>query len=163
MPALTLHDLEATERFAQRLAPLLADGDVVELVGQIGAGKTTFTGALARALGAREPVRSPTYTVAHAYELADGRVLAHLDCYRDQSELDEHAWGDLEPYFERGIACVEWPAPIRPWIAERRTWRIDLDVVDLERRVATVRTPEDVDPLALVEPNRAAAERAVTS
>lgn len=149
MPALTLHDLDATERLAVRLAPLLEDRDVVELVGPIGAGKTTFTGALARALGSREPARSPTYTVAHSYELADGRTLAHLDCYRDQGELDAHAWGDLEPYFERGIACVEWPAPIRRWIADRRTWRLVFDVVDLERRVVSVRVPAGVDGWAL--------------
>lgn len=150
MPAVALHDLDATERFAAQLAPHLAEGDVVELVGPIGAGKTTFTSALARALGAREPVRSPTYTVAHAYELGDGRTLAHLDCYRDQGELGAQAWGDLEPYFERGIACVEWPAPIRRWLTGRRTWRVDFDVVDLERRVVRLAVPADVDGLALV-------------
>ncbi|MEO6866462.1 MAG: tRNA (adenosine(37)-N6)-threonylcarbamoyltransferase complex ATPase subunit type 1 TsaE, partial [Gaiellales bacterium] len=66
---LTLTDLDATEQLARVLAPLLRDGDVLELIGEIGAGKTTFTGALARALGSREPARSPTYTVAHRYEL----------------------------------------------------------------------------------------------
>jgi tRNA threonylcarbamoyladenosine biosynthesis protein TsaE len=152
MPVFTVQDLDATERVARRLTPMLADGDVIELVGPIGAGKTTFTGALARALGAREPVRSPTYTVAHAYELAGGRVLAHLDCYRDQGELDAHAWGDLEPYFERGIACVEWPAPIRRWIADRRRWRVVFDIVDLERRVLRVDAPAGVDGLQLVQP-----------
>ena len=144
MIALALTDLAATEAFAQALAPLLAEGDVVELVGDIGAGKTTFTGALARALGATEPARSPTYTIAHRYELPDGApagFLAHLDCYRQRGVLDDAAWGDLEPYFDGGIACVEWPAPIRPWIADRRTWRVHLDAASLEARVARVQLP----------------------
>ena len=149
MPTFALADLDATERLARRLAPLLAEGDVVELVGSIGAGKTAFTGGLARAMGSREPVRSPTYTVAHRYELADGRLLTHLDCYRDQGELDEHAWGDLEPYFDGGIACIEWPAPIRPWLADRRTWRLKLTAITPDARLARLVVPADVDPLAL--------------
>jgi tRNA threonylcarbamoyladenosine biosynthesis protein TsaE len=150
MTAVALADLAATEAFAQALAPLLADGDVLELVGEIGAGKTTFTGALARALGSTDPVRSPTYTIAHRYELpADGpsgaTFLAHLDCYRQRGTLDDAAWGDLEPYFEGGIACIEWPAPIRPWIIDRRTWRLELDAVTVDARVARLTAPAGVD------------------
>ncbi|MEO6866591.1 MAG: tRNA (adenosine(37)-N6)-threonylcarbamoyltransferase complex ATPase subunit type 1 TsaE [Gaiellales bacterium] len=140
---LTLTDLDATEQLATVLAPLLRDGDVLELIGEIGAGKTTFTGALARALGSREPARSPTYTVAHRYELPDGSFLAHLDCYRSEGVLDAAAWGDLEPYFDGGIACVEWPEPIRPWIQHRPTWRIELFRPTLEARVVRLDAPAD--------------------
>ena len=143
MPSLALPTLESTERLAALLAPLLREGDVLELVGDLGAGKTTFVGALARVLGSVEPARSPTYTVAHRYELADGRWLAHLDCYRSTGTLDEAAWGDLEPYFDGGIACVEWPDAIRPWLADRPTWRLQLDVVTLDARVARLAAPED--------------------
>ena len=143
MPTLALPSLEATERFAAAVAPLLRDGDVIELIGDLGAGKTTFTGALARALGSFEPARSPTYTVAHRYELPDGRWLAHLDCYRASGPLDAAAWGDVEPYFDGGIACVEWPDAIRPWIADRPTWRVQLALVDLGSRTARVEAPAD--------------------
>ncbi|MBC7462536.1 MAG: tRNA (adenosine(37)-N6)-threonylcarbamoyltransferase complex ATPase subunit type 1 TsaE [Thermoleophilia bacterium] len=155
MIAVTLTDLGATEALAQALAPLLAECDVVELVGDIGAGKTTFTGALVRALGGTEPVRSPTYTIAHRYELpaaGPAAFLAHLDCYRQRGELDDAAWGDVEPYFEGGIACVEWPAPIRPWLADRRTWRVHLDTASLGSRVARVELPaSDLQAAALFE------------
>ncbi|MCB0879012.1 MAG: tRNA (adenosine(37)-N6)-threonylcarbamoyltransferase complex ATPase subunit type 1 TsaE [Thermoleophilia bacterium] len=146
-----LPDLAATERLAGALAPLLRDGDVVELHGDLGAGKTTFTGAVARALGSVEPARSPTYTIAHAYALAGGRTLAHLDCYRQLgSELDDAAWGDLEPYFAGdAIALVEWPEPIRPWLADRPTWVLRLEMVTLESRIARIAPPADrVDALA---------------
>lgn len=151
MPSLSLTSLERTERLARSLAPLLHDGDVVELIGDIGAGKTTFTGALARALGSVEPARSPTYTVAHRYELTDGRWLAHLDCYRATGPLDEAAWGDLEPYFEGGIACIEWPEPVRPWLADRPTWRLELLTVSAEARVARLIPPSDRDASGTVD------------
>ncbi|MCW2923331.1 MAG: tRNA ((37)-N6)-threonylcarbamoyltransferase complex ATPase subunit type 1 TsaE [Thermoleophilia bacterium] len=137
----SLPDLGATAAFAHRLAPLLEDGDVLELVGDMGAGKTTFVALLVQALGGVEPARSPTYTVAHQYALADGRLLAHLDLYRTVGELDDAAWGDLEPYFDSGIACVEWPAALRPWVADRPTWRLELDTVEEGSRVARLAPP----------------------
>jgi tRNA threonylcarbamoyladenosine biosynthesis protein TsaE len=143
MATFALPDLDATERLARALAPLLELGDVVELVGDIGAGKTTFTGALARALGSREPARSPTYTIAHAYALEGGGTLVHLDCYRAAGPIDAAAWGDLEPYFEQSIACIEWPEPIRPWLAGRPTWRLELDGVSLDARLARLAAPGD--------------------
>src|SRR5688500_10620479 len=104
MASFALIDLDETERLAQLIAPQLREGDILELLGAMGAGKTTFAGALARSLGSREPARSPTYTVAHRYGLPDGGWLAHLDCYRAGGTLDAAAWGDLEPYFDGGIA-----------------------------------------------------------
>jgi tRNA threonylcarbamoyladenosine biosynthesis protein TsaE len=151
MPTFALPDLARTERLAQALAPLLRDGDVLELVGDIGAGKTTFTGALARALGSVEPARSPTYTIAHRYELPEGRWLAHLDCYRAAGPIDDAAWGDLEPYFDGGIACVEWPESIRPWLTDRPTWRLTLDAPTLDARVARLDAPGDRDPGELAD------------
>ncbi len=144
MATIDLPSLEATERLAAALATQLRDGDVVELHGDLGAGKTTLVGAVARALGSVEPARSPTYTIAHAYELAGGRRMAHLDCYRQVgSVLDDAAWGDLEPYFDDAVALVEWPEPIRPWLTDRPTWIVQLHVIDLERRSASITAPRD--------------------
>lgn len=151
MPSFALTSLDHTERLAARVAPLLLEGEVLELIGDIGAGKTTFTGALARALGSVEPARSPTYTVAHRYELADGRWLAHLDLYRTAGPMSDAAWGDLEPYFDGGIACVEWPEPIRPWLAERPTWRLRLDPAGPDGRVARLELPQARRAQSLVD------------
>jgi tRNA threonylcarbamoyladenosine biosynthesis protein TsaE len=146
MPSFALSDLEATERLAAALAAQLRDGDVVELHGEMGAGKTTFTGAVARALGSVEPARSPTYTIAHSYQLADGRTMAHLDCYRQLGcALDDEAWGDLEPYFVEGIAFVEWPEPIRPRLLQHPTWVLRLAFVGLDARTVHVSVPTDRD------------------
>lgn len=55
---------------------------MIELIGDVGAGKTTFTKALARGMGITEPVQSPTFTISNRYTSLDGRELAHYDFYR---------------------------------------------------------------------------------
>ena len=72
--------VEATRQVAAALEPLLRPGDVILLSGDLGAGKTAFVQGLAAALGVKEQVTSPTFTLAASYE---GRLrLHHLDVYR---------------------------------------------------------------------------------
>src|SRR5579862_8619882 len=71
-------------------------GDVVTVAGELGAGKTTFVRGACAALGVRERVTSPTYTIGHRYR-GDGVEVSHLDLYRF-SGVSAAEWGDLEPY-----------------------------------------------------------------
>ncbi|HLX32413.1 MAG TPA: tRNA (adenosine(37)-N6)-threonylcarbamoyltransferase complex ATPase subunit type 1 TsaE [Gaiellaceae bacterium] len=98
---------EETEALAADLAQRLAPGDVVTVAGELGAGKTTFVRGACAALGVRERVTSPTYTIGHRYR-GDGVEVSHLDLYRF-SGVSAAEWGDLEPYFDDAIAFVEWP------------------------------------------------------
>ena len=98
---------EETEAVAAELAARLAVGDVVTVSGELGSGKTTFVRGACRALGVRERVTSPTYTIGHRYHGVRGEV-SHLDLYRFEG-VSPAEWGDLEPYFEDAIAFVEWP------------------------------------------------------
>ena len=98
---------EETEALAAELAKRLAPGDVVTVSGELGSGKTTFVRGACTALGVRERVTSPTYTIGHRYH-GEGVEIAHLDLYRFQG-LSAAEWGDLEPYFDDAIAFVEWP------------------------------------------------------
>src|SRR3954452_7770654 len=98
---------EETEAIAADLARLLRPGDVVTGSGELGAGKTTFVRGACAALGVRERVTSPTYTIGHRHHGARGEI-SHLDLYRFQG-LSAAEWGDLEPYFDDAIAFVEWP------------------------------------------------------
>jgi len=140
---LALPDESATARLARALAGCLSERDLVLLAGDLGAGKTTFVQHAAAALGCLEPVRSPTYTVAHQYELPGGATLAHLDLYRQAGDmLGAEAWGDIEPYFDSFAAFVEWPAVAAVQLAGRRTWRIDLALHSLTTRVARVTAPD---------------------
>jgi len=98
---------EETEALAAELAGRLATGDVVTVSGELGSGKTTFVRGACRALGVRERVTSPTYTIGHRYHGEYGEV-SHLDLYRFEG-VSAAEWGDLEPYFDNAIAFVEWP------------------------------------------------------
>jgi tRNA threonylcarbamoyladenosine biosynthesis protein TsaE len=97
---------EETEALAAELAGRLATGDVVTVSGELGSGKTTFVRGACRALGVRERVTSPTYTIGHRYHGEHGEV-SHLDLYRFE-DVSAAEWGDLEPYFDNAIAFVEW-------------------------------------------------------
>jgi len=98
---------EQTEALAAELALRLVEGDLVTIAGELGSGKTTFVRGACEALGVRERVTSPTYTIGHRYHGAETEV-SHLDLYRFEG-VTAAEWGDLEPYFDRAIAFVEWP------------------------------------------------------
>jgi tRNA threonylcarbamoyladenosine biosynthesis protein TsaE len=98
---------EETEAVAAGLARELRVGDVVEVAGELGSGKTTFVRGAARALGVEGHVTSPTFTIGHRYR-GDGVDVAHLDLFRFEG-VSAAEWGDLEPYFDGTIAFVEWP------------------------------------------------------
>ncbi len=101
------HSPAETEAVGARLAALLTPGTVIAYRGDLGAGKTAFTRGLARGLGIRESVTSPTYTIVNEY--LSGRIpLFHFDMYRlgSEDELFDIGWED---YLDRGGVCaVEW-------------------------------------------------------
>ena len=98
---------EETQSLAAELAARLAPGDVVTVSGEMGSGKTTFVRGACAALGVRENVTSPTYTIGHRYH-GSGVEVSHLDLYRFEG-FSAAEWGDLEPYFDDAIVFVEWP------------------------------------------------------
>lgn len=73
---------EEMQALGGKIGTRITGGEVIVLIGDIGAGKTTFTKGLARAMGISEDVQSPTFTVSRVYETARGVMLAHYDFYR---------------------------------------------------------------------------------
>ena len=107
--------LELTEALAAAVGDLLEPGDRVALVGELGAGKTTFVRGMSRTLGADESmVSSPTFVVVNQYpcrspRLGSGVELVHADLYRLTSaeDLDAVGWDRLTG--PRSIVVAEWP------------------------------------------------------
>ena len=126
---------QETEALAAELAARLVPGDVVTVSGELGAGKTTFVRGACVALGVRERVTSPTYTIGHRYHGAHVEV-SHLDLYRFQG-VSAAEWGDLEPYFDDAIAFVEWPEAGNGVLPPPR-YAVSLRHADGERRKVSI-------------------------
>ncbi len=136
----TVADEAGTARIAAALAAKLRPGDVVHLVGELGAGKTTFVRHAARALGVTEPVTSPTFSVAHRYAGRDGVPVAHLDLYRSRGVTAEEL-ADLDAYLtEDAIVFVEWPDAGAGMLPDA-TVRVQLDDAGDGRRTIAVDQP----------------------
>ena len=93
-----------TAMLASRVAEALSGGLTVGLIGDLGAGKTTFVRELASVMGSADDVSSPTFVLAHEYQTDRGLILEHWDLYRLQG-----APGELgEPPAENVVRLVEW-------------------------------------------------------
>ncbi|MHA6260088.1 tRNA (adenosine(37)-N6)-threonylcarbamoyltransferase complex ATPase subunit type 1 TsaE [Sporosarcina sp. CAU 1771] len=105
MREITVHSLEETNSIARKLAKLLSPPDVITLEGDLGAGKTTFTQALAKGLGVKRNVNSPTFTILKQYV---GAVysLNHLDVYRLAGSEEDLGWDEL--FYGDSISVIEW-------------------------------------------------------
>lgn len=100
------HSVNDTYTFAKKVADKLKGGEVIILRGDLGAGKTTFTKGLAKALGVEETVTSPTFTYVKEYY---GRLpLYHFDMYRVADADEVYELGLEEYFYKGGVVVVEW-------------------------------------------------------
>lgn len=105
---ITLATPEDTRNLGERLAALLRAGDLIVLDGPLGAGKTVLVQGLARGLGARGRVTSPTFVIARVHD--GGRLtLVHVDAYRLHGRLEVDDL-DLDTDLETAVVAVEWGA-----------------------------------------------------
>lgn len=81
---------------------------VIELVGDVGVGKTTFTRGFAEALGVAEPVTSPSFTISKSYATTSGKTLVHYDFYRlqDPGLMSEDLAENLSN--SQNVIIIEW-------------------------------------------------------
>jgi tRNA threonylcarbamoyladenosine biosynthesis protein TsaE len=146
LPTMEWEDLDEDDLvgLAARVAGYLVPGDVVVLRGEVGAGKTTFVRAAARALGVREAVTSPTYQFARGYEGYVGGLAVwvnHLDLYRLEG-LDVRDALDLDEYLQPGsVTFVEWADPALGLLEEP-------GVVEISHRSPETRRVRISGPLA---------------
>ena len=101
-----------TYKIAKKFERTLSGGEVVILNGDLGAGKTTFTKGLAKALGITENVTSPTFTLMNIY--TSGRItLYHFDMYRIEDESEAQELGLDEFFYGNGVCMIEWAENIK--------------------------------------------------
>lgn len=124
---IALPDLAAMEALGQRIAALLAPGDVVALSGTLGTGKTTLARAILAALGHTGEVPSPTYTIIETYDELNPPVV-HADFYRLEHPSEVEELG-LDDYRVGAVLLAEWPDHAGGFAHEPACLAIDLEKV----------------------------------
>ena len=141
----TSSSVECTRQLASRLAPLCRSGDIVLLIGDLGAGKTAFAQGFAAGLSVEGPVTSPTFALVRQYRCGpDSPVstLIHADIYRTESvpEVVDLALAELVE--DDAVALVEWGDLAAPALGDSAleiTLEVDLSDPQREMRAIAVR------------------------
>ncbi|MDO8581898.1 MAG: tRNA (adenosine(37)-N6)-threonylcarbamoyltransferase complex ATPase subunit type 1 TsaE [bacterium] len=135
---------EETQELAARLVKTWKGGDVVGLVGDLGAGKTTFVQGVAKALGIKRAVKSPTFLRMQVYELTTYNLqlttFIHIDAYRIKKPEQLLELG-LEDYLGRKdtLIVIEWAEKIKRILPKRMRWiRFDYGNREGERKFSTL-------------------------
>jgi len=123
---------EDTVAFGERLGRCLRGGDVVELVSDVGGGKTTLVRGMAFGVGSSDQVQSPTFTIQRIYK-GEGRDLHHFDFYRiqDPGVLRELAAESIMD--KNAVVVIEWGGAVSDALPQERL-RLEIVVVNESRR-----------------------------
>ena len=122
----------------QKIGSLVYPNMVITMNGNLGAGKTTITKGIGKAMGIKRVINSPTFTIMKIYE---GILnLYHLDVYRIESSESDF---ELEEYFYMGgVSVIEWSNNIKDLIPEDAI-KLELEIQDDASRVVTIIGPSD--------------------
>jgi len=115
---------QETQKLGERIAADLKPGDILALYGDLGSGKTTFIQGLARGLGIKKRVISPTFIFIRPYSVSNKssvKTLYHVDLYRIDKLKQTKGLG-LEEIFadKKGIVVIEWADRIEPILPQKR-------------------------------------------
>ena len=106
MFSVTTNSENETLALGRKIAPFLKKGDVIVLLGDLGAGKTLFVSGLLDFYNKKDEASSPTFTIVNEYNLKDDLTLFHFDVYRLDSSNEFLAIGGDE-FFDKGISVIE--------------------------------------------------------
>jgi tRNA threonylcarbamoyladenosine biosynthesis protein TsaE len=135
---IVIPDLRATEAFGRRLGELLFPGAVIALVGQLGAGKTHLTRAIAEGLGVKNPalVNSPTFVLIQEYPAR--LPIYHFDAYRLSGPREFTELGVDEYFRGDGVSIVEWADKVEVTLPQEHL-RIEIEIIDQNQRRFEIR------------------------
>jgi len=127
----------AMKQLGQRIGNMLTGGECIELVGDIGSGKTTLTKGIAKGLNITETVQSPTFTINRTYESKKGIRLSHYDFYRlaDPGIMADELQESLQD--SSTTVVIEWGEIVESVVPEGRL-RINFVSPSVDTRYLTL-------------------------
>ena len=118
----TIARLEEIDKVAQEFIQYISESDlqsnIFAFYGKMGAGKTTFIKAICKALGVKDIVNSPTFTIINEYKSAKGFPIYHFDFYRINRLQEAYDIGVEEYFAGDGLCLIEWPEKIAEILPE---------------------------------------------
>jgi tRNA threonylcarbamoyladenosine biosynthesis protein TsaE len=123
---------DQTRRLGMRLGALLESGDIICLIGDLGAGKTTLVQGVSAGWGSLDQASSPTFVLINVYRRPDGNRLFHLDAYRLSGAAEAEDL-DIDNLLDGGPLVVEWADRIREALPHECLW-VTLSWVDEGQR-----------------------------
>ena len=130
--------MEETQKIGKKMGERFKGGEIIFLSGILGAGKTELIRGIAKGLGIKSRITSPTFNILRVYDIPNGGKLYHFDCYRlkKYSDLIELGWEEIltDPNF---IIVLEWPECIADKdvteIAEKKIVFIEIKIENNKR------------------------------
>ena len=116
-----------TQKIAADLAKKLSSGEILALSGDLGGGKTTFVQGLAKGLGIKEQITSPTFVLIKEFKISrsyklEAKNLIHIDLYR-LKKIDKIFKKEIQEYFKpENITVIEWAEKIKDSLPKNTKW-----------------------------------------
>ena len=143
MFSITTNSANETLALGRKIAPFLKRGDVIVLLGDLGAGKTLFVSGLLDFYNKKDEASSPTFTIVNEYNLKDDLTLFHFDVYRLESSDEFLAIGGDE-FFDKGISVIEWGNKISDVLPKDSLFiNIEKDPDDVNKRIFSFNSSSD--------------------
>ncbi len=143
MFSITTNSANETLALGRKIAPFLKKGDVIVLLGDLGAGKTLFVSGLLDFYNKKDEASSPTFTIVNEYNLKDDLTLFHFDVYRLESSDEFLAIGGDE-FFDKGISVIEWGNKISDVLPKDSLFiNIEKDPDDVNKRIFSFNSSSD--------------------
>ncbi|MFA5998559.1 MAG: tRNA (adenosine(37)-N6)-threonylcarbamoyltransferase complex ATPase subunit type 1 TsaE [Candidatus Babeliales bacterium] len=131
------YQIQDIDNVASQFSKDARDAAVITFTGSLGAGKTTFVGALLKSWGVDVPVASPTFAYLNIYTLADGRTAYHFDLYRLKNIQEFEMAGFFEYLYQsNSVALIEWPEIVEP-VLTHSVCNVELRSVGQDERIMT--------------------------